>query len=484
MRRRILTILGIFILFIVVFVVSIFLMLPTESIRHFIEKTLEKQLKYEQSVEIGDLSISPLMNVTMKNFQMKPRKIEAVDEKFSTAGGDFNGFWCAPYVEEQAFIVDEIFISPKVFKSIKGKPEGKFELQIQGGVIDGELKSQGEVMEVTAEGTAISMNEFALLSNLTKMQIYGELYFDLRAALEKSKVAELQLDMTAANTAMCPKRIKLNMGGVPYIEVPFTVFGNIEADLEIKKNKVNIHSLKSDGPDISLNVTGEIGLKTKDTPNPSIDIRADIFPSEEWVTENNMKAIYQLCEKHDDGSIHLEVTGNTKKPKMDCGTPIPEPVAAVPAPAKKDDAKDSSKGANNKGDDKKKDADSRKGSDKPGSDNLAVLEEDAKKAQELQAADSQPPEHADNGEKFERRRMEDGRPGRMRPDGEAAGRPRPTQFGAGRRPGGERGERGEGMRRDFEGMNLRGTEKLDENIAREIGRRGRGRRARPEGSEN
>ncbi|MBQ9394208.1 MAG: type II secretion system protein GspN [Proteobacteria bacterium] len=478
MRRKFLSIIGVIALFIVVFIVSIFLMLPTEAIRHYIEKTLEKQLKYEQTVEIGDLSISPLLNATVKDFQMKPRNAEAVDEKFATAGGEFNGFWCAPYVEDQAVIIDKIVVKPKIFKSIKGKPEGKFELQIQDGTITGDLKSQNGNMEVTAEATDISMNEFALLSNLTKMQIYGMLNFELRTVLEKSKMAELQLDMTAANTAMCPKRIKLNMGGVPYIEVPFTVFGNIKANVEIKKNRVYIHSLTSDGPDISLNVTGEMGLKTKDTPFPQIDIRADIFPSEEWVTENNMKAIYQLCEKHDDGSIHLEVTGTTKKPKMDCGTPIPEPVAEVPAPAKKDDAK----GAENKGDDKKKDARKKTEPEKSAPETATVLEEDAQKARELQAGDSKPPERPEDGSRFERRRMDGARPERPPFDGEGGERPRP-QFGSGRRPAPD-GRGDPGMRRDFEGMNLRGTDKLDENIAREIGRRGRGRRARPEGDEN
>ena len=191
-----------------------------------------------------------------------------------------------------------------------------------------------------------------------------------------------------------------------------------------------------------------------------------------------MKAIYQLCEKHDDGSIHLEVTGTTKKPKMDCGTPIPEPVAEVPAPAKKDDAK----GAENKGDDKKKDARKKTEPEKSAPETATVLEEDAQKARELQAGDSKPPERPEDGSRFERRRMDGARPERPPFDGEGGERPRP-QFGSGRRPAPD-GRGDPGMRRDFEGMNLRGTDKLDENIAREIGRRGRGRRARPEGDEN
>lgn len=473
MQRKLLTIFGIFILFIVVFIVSIFLTLPTESIRHYLEKTLEKQLKYEQTVEIGDLSLSPLLNVTMKDFQMKPRSVQAVDEKFATKEGEFNGFWCAPYVEEQAFIIDQIFVKPKILKSLKGKPEGDFELTVQEGIIEGELRTASETMELTADGSNISMNEFALLSNLTKMQIYGTLNFDLRTVLNKSKLKELQLDMTALNTAMCPKRVKLNMGGVPYIELPFTVFGNIEANIEVKNNKVYISSLTSDGPDISLNVTGEIGLKSKETSVPLIDIRADISPSEEWVTENNMKAIYQICEKHDDGSIHLEVTGTTKKPKMDCGTPIPEPVAEAAAPSKKDDSKtdSSSKDSDKKGDVKKKSIES----EKRAPETAAVLEEDAQKSKALQAGEQNGSEQE---KRVERRRVDDGRPVRPTMNDLNGERPKPTRMGVGRRPGGETG-----MRRDFEGMNLRGTEKLDENIAREIGRRGRGKRARPDSEE-
>ena len=40
MRRKILKILGIFLLFVFAFFAAFFLMLPTDSIRHYVEKTL------------------------------------------------------------------------------------------------------------------------------------------------------------------------------------------------------------------------------------------------------------------------------------------------------------------------------------------------------------------------------------------------------------------------------------------------------------
>ena len=91
MRRKILLIAGIVVLFMIAFVGAIFWMLPTDSIRHLAEKTIEKQLKQKQSVEIEDLSISPLLNVTMKGFRMTPRVADMSAAALATEGGTFDG---------------------------------------------------------------------------------------------------------------------------------------------------------------------------------------------------------------------------------------------------------------------------------------------------------------------------------------------------------------------------------------------------------
>lgn len=470
MRRKLLVIVGIVILFIIVFVLAIFMTLPTESIRHLAEKTIEKQLKQEQSVEIGDLSVSPLLNVTLKNFSMRPRNVDTSAENFATEGGDYNGFWCAPYVEEQPFVIDEIFVNPSILKVLKKKPAGEFELKIQDGTINGELKSADKMMAVSAQAKEISMNEFALLSNLTKMQIYGELGFDLRAVMEQSKLAELQLEMSALNTALCPKRVKLNSPSLPYFDLPFTVFGNIDANLEIKDNKLVIHKLQSDGPDIKLDVVGDVMLKSEKNPTPRFSIEADIAPSEDWITSNNMKLIYQLCEKHDDGSIHLSLSGTTKKPKFDCGTPIPEPVAEpteeekAAAEAKKLEKEEAKKKA---AEEKKAAEDAKKAEEKAAADAKKAAE-DAKRAEE---------ENRDSDTRsrgIAKRDPNDvGRPDRVN-GGERMrmqNRPNMQRNGRAARPGARSGERG------FNGdpSALRGVDRLNDNAEREMRRRNRER---------
>ncbi len=456
MRRKLLIGLLIGILFIIVFFAAIFFMLPTDSIRHFAEKTLEKQLKQEQSVEIDDLSISPLLNVTVKGFQMRPRNPEEIPENLHTAGGDFNGYYCAPYVEEQAVTIDKAFINPKIIPSIKGKPEGKFELTIQEGTIEGEIRSQDNAMEITADGENISLNEFTLLSNITKMQIFGGLGFNLRAVVEKKSVAEMHLTMKITASALCPKRIKLDMGGMPFIELPFTVFGDIDAELDLQKDKITIEKLTSTGPDIQLNVTGDVTLKSNKNASPRLNIVADIHPSEEWVTNNNMKVIYQLCEKHDDGSIHLRLNGTTKKLKPDCGTPIPEP---VPDPEQKE----------------KTDSDE----PKPEGDAAAPsAEEKPEKAPKEDTPKEEPPKEEPKDD-AQPAPPDDNRPPRVHPDSvmkperplnkadlerQTGGRPQRTARPSSRsgRPSSELSQRAAAV-----------NEKLDENIDREMRKRAR-----------
>ncbi len=475
MKSKFLLIVGIGILFVVVFVGAIFMTLPTKSIRHFAEKSLEKQLKQEQSVEIDDISISPLLNVTVKKFEMRPRNVEPFDKTFATEENTYEDmFFCASYVDTQPFIIDEIFVEPKLTKLLKKQPEGKFEVKIQDGTITGDLKGVDKMMEVKAKGNKISLNEFTLLSNLTHMQIYGDLEFDLRAVLNKSSLAEMQVDFTSGMTAMCPKRVKLNIGGVPYIELPFTIFGNITASLELKDDKLIIHSLKSDGPDIKLDVTGDVMLKTAKNPSPKLNIRATILPSEDWVTNNNMKVIYQLCEKHDDGSIELELNGPVKRLKPECGTPIPEPLPELPAVEKSDDKKADAKADETakaeKKDKKSKDDNARE--DKP---SLTARPEPVERRRPEGVSDGVAvPSRFAEGERPERSMRARGaeRPNMARNRGARMGGERP----AGERPSGDRFER---VHPNME----RATEQIEQNAAREMRRRNRGRNFDPSGND-
>ncbi len=332
MRRKLLILLGISVLSLVVFVLAIFLTLPSDKFRHFAEKTIENKLKQSQTVEIEDISVSPMLNITAKGFKMTPRVSSPPQTVFETEDKIINDYFCASSVEEVPFIIDEISVDPALLETLKKKPSGSFKLKLKGGSVKGDVKSRDKLIEVVSSGQKISLNDFALLSNYTKFQIYGDLQFDLRAVITGSKLAELSATALSAETVMCPKRLKLN-AEIPYIDLPFTTFGNIEADIEIKNNRLVINKLTSDGPDVKLDVTGDISLKSPAEPNPRLNIKAIITPDAKWVADNDMKSIYQLCEKHEDGSIHLTLKGTTKRIKRDCGTPIPEPVEMVAAPA-------------------------------------------------------------------------------------------------------------------------------------------------------
>ena len=166
---------------------------------------------------------------------------------------------------------------------------------------------------------------------------------------------ELRAQITSTSTVMCPKRIKLNISSMPFIEMPFTVFGDIEAVIELQKDKLVIEELTSTGPDIKLNVKGDVLLKSEKNPNPRLNITATILPSQDWIDNNNMNAIYKICEKHDDGSIELKLNGSSKRLKHDCGTPIPEPETETPPSNDDDKATDSDKAADSDSKDKPND---------------------------------------------------------------------------------------------------------------------------------
>lgn len=330
MRRKILLYIGISLAFSTLFFVAFFLMLPTAPIRHFIEKTIEQQFKQKQSAEILDLSISPLLNLQINNFKMTPRSREPLDPKLASVGGMFDGYYCAPSVGPEPFMIDRLFVKPNLFSLISRKPKAQFEIDLKEGKLNGSLQTKGPLYEILAKAENVSLNEFSLLSNLTQTQIYGNLNTDIRTVIEKNKLMEFFLGLDIENTVLCPKRIKLDMGGIPYIEVPFTIFGNIKGNIEIAGERLIIHQLTSDGPDIKFAVTGDVFLKSEKNREERIDVEMMILPSESWLEENSMSVIYQVCRKQADGSITLKLSGSMKRLKKDCGTPIPQAMTDTP----------------------------------------------------------------------------------------------------------------------------------------------------------
>lgn len=415
MKGKFLFIIGVAILSIIAFVLSLFYFISNDdSLRYSVEKFIEKGLGQKQSVEIESIRVSPLLNVTARNFKITPREITTTRTPVSSSDV-IDGFYCAETIEDVPFVISEVFVNPSIFSSLMGYPTGKYKLTIdENGYIEGEvvtsLKSEDEDSEeesaeedsespnarnarntragrnvknedteeenendadsskdspktkqmvVTAKAEEISLNTFSLLSNYAKMQIYGTLGFDINVVAEsqqqaaestnrknarkktsvsssgKQTVNEVDANIKLSNTALCPKRIKLNISSVPYIDLPFTVLGNIQAEIEYRDGVLKIIRFASDGPDIMFDISGTIKLKTrkeqaKISSDPAININATITPSPEWVEANNMKMIYQLCRKQDDGSIKLTLTGTAKKPKHSCGTPIPEAPKAAP----------------------------------------------------------------------------------------------------------------------------------------------------------
>ena len=141
MQRKLLLVIGLITLFLITFVIALFLTFPTDSTRHYAESSLNNMMKGKQIFEIKDLSVSPLLNVTVKDISMRPATVEQVPEHLMIQEGEYSGYFCAKSVEPMTFIIDEVFLNPKALKTFSGLPEGTFEIKVSGGEITGKLVS-------------------------------------------------------------------------------------------------------------------------------------------------------------------------------------------------------------------------------------------------------------------------------------------------------------------------------------------------------
>ncbi len=392
MQRKLLVGLGLVLLFIVVFAIAFVVVFPLDSTKHYAEQLIAKQLSNKQTVKIDSLKVSPLLNVTLKSITLTPTEQEKVDSKSDVKEGDYKGYFCSAAVDIEPFTIDEIFVNPSVFSTIGGNPNGSFKISIDKGVIDGSFKTKTssgpksdktdkdkaedkdqsadnagseqetdnkktekgsaknksaknkspkkQTINIEAKGKDLALENLTILSNMMRTQVFGELSFDANAVLQKNgsktSVAMLTVNVSSEGTAVCPKRIK-NFGPLPFFDLPFMIIGDITGDMEMSEHKLTINSFVSTGPDIQIDLSGSIEFKANGTPGARFNLKAKILPSEEWLAENEMYVIYQACRRQDDGSIELKVTGPSKKPKMDCGTPIP---VEKPAVAKKTEKKE------------------------------------------------------------------------------------------------------------------------------------------------
>ncbi|MFA5624298.1 MAG: type II secretion system protein GspN [Bradymonadales bacterium] len=328
-------------------ILLIIFVFPNVSLKHLIEKSVEKQLKYSQSVKIGDIRLSPLGNLRARDVLVVPRVHEKPDPNLAVEGGVFDGFFCAPMVGEDPFAVAELHVMPSILSFLKKSPRAKFDLALRRndgeelGSIQGVLDSKSGLYKVDLSAHELSLNELTLLSNFIKVQLHGALDLSTHVITDKSgRLLDLNFEMNSTNTVMCPKRLKLNMGGVPFIELPFTRFGNIEAQLSLGDDQaIIVEKFKTDGPDLSISVTGKLWPKSKPNAETRVDLNMVIHPGDEWMEENSMEIIYRVCRKQADGSIELHLSGAGKAIRKDCGTPI---IEAAPAMAKTDNSTEDS----------------------------------------------------------------------------------------------------------------------------------------------
>ena len=151
MQRKLLLAVGLVSLFILTFVISIFLAFPTDSIRHLAESNLSKMSNGKQIFEIKEMSVSPLLNVTLKNMSMKPSTSEPTPEHLMTKEDTYSGYYCAKSVEVMPFLIDRIFINPSLYKTLTNLPTGTFEINVSDGTITGKLTSRPLSAEVEEE---------------------------------------------------------------------------------------------------------------------------------------------------------------------------------------------------------------------------------------------------------------------------------------------------------------------------------------------
>jgi len=332
----------------------VFLTFPDDKAQLLVQRHVEKLLDYEYRVEASEFDVGIFSGLEMKSVNLTPRFTVDDDEVMGPEGGSGEPaardpesleakYFCPVRVVPVPMMFDRIAFDPSLTSLLSGalegtfalgNLEGPFALEAAGGTLEGELVKGEEGQTLKAKLDAIALQRFTLLRNKIGVHLVGQLFGDIDLQFgEGMSLAGGSIAMNLRGVVMCPKKFKVNMKNVPFLEMPLTRLGDLEGTVEVtKQRRLEFKDFKGEGEDMSLSVQGSIQLTTDRIPRTRYDLRIKLTPNDQWVEDNAMEILFKICRRFDDGSIQLVVSGEAGKVKKDCVKNAQGAPGGMPAP--------------------------------------------------------------------------------------------------------------------------------------------------------
>ncbi|PID39347.1 MAG: type II secretion system protein GspN [Proteobacteria bacterium] len=259
-------------------VLMIYLTFPAARVKTVLEARLSTP---ERQVQIGSLSLGPLLRVTAEDLLVTIRPKPTVAPRLPLGGKPKTQGPTTPTKPKvQRLRVKRLNASVGLFALLSGGIDVDFSLRGLGGEISGRYAMQREKKRVKhwrleLELKEISAKEVPQLSSLGP-PVYGTLSgkLVLDAPLGQLGRSSGEVDLELEGAAFGDNKAKIKIKGNPFLAMGITLprirLGRVSAKISVTKGKVTFDKVGAKSSDVELDVTGGMTLRK---PLPFSNVR-------------------------------------------------------------------------------------------------------------------------------------------------------------------------------------------------------------------
>jgi type II secretion system protein N len=293
-----------------IFFVALLVTFPDGKVKQIaavqIEAQLEKNMKKNFDVTVGDLDFWWLWGIELENLQIKEKRpstgggsgeSESGEEGGAGGGQDARSFplnITIPSVAARLAPIDS---------ALNLGLAAKFYLGLGGGTVTGSYVRASNRQSIYVSLNDIALKQTRLLQQFAGLPFFGTLRgeVELEFALGKPLLLGGYVDLATDKLTIGPKKeVKIEALPLGYVEIPRTNIGNMRFKLDVDADrggrpKLILERFDSEGRDLQTQMWGSVQLaNTIGTADAELQMRIRLNP--EFIRSNELSPILRMKE--------------------------------------------------------------------------------------------------------------------------------------------------------------------------------------------
>lgn len=254
-------------------------------------------------IQFGDLSPSWVTGVTLS------------DVKLSKAGS------------EDTMEIKEVTARASLWALLTGSTAVSFSAEFGDGSLDGEFENSETTQHIAAEFDDVDLAALGILDDVVPLPVAGTVVGDMELTIaEEPEQTEGFIKLTVEELAVGDGEAKLDVPGMGGLTVDKVEAGDLEVDMEVKEGIAEVKKFAADGPDLSVDGSGEVRL-AKPMGRSRSDLTMKFKVKDAYKKKSSRaEAMVSMLDsgmapqiksaKTSDGALQFRLTGSISRPRF------------------------------------------------------------------------------------------------------------------------------------------------------------------------